>query len=307
MFWTRLKVTAVLLLALACAGGLLWTALGSAADRPKPQEAKPSDADRLEGVWKLVKVDGDAVKADGQAELFRELVLQRPQEDFTEASVAGSGRCFAQFRANPNKPLRLLDLSYLLARPLDGSSARLLSVESRYGIYRLDGDRLEVCLPLFRTSPSVRPIEFQGDAEAGVTVLTFQRKAGPRKPREEPDLKQLRGAWRRTGTPATVAEIRPGNRIEVTTESRTMRGTCLIDSSHSPAWIDVTIDTLPLRADGTPEEEDKPRERAAAGIYRLVKGKLHLRFGEAGEGRRPTDFDGTGGPELSELERVRKK
>ena len=43
------------------------------------------------------------------------------------------------------------------------------------GIYKLDGDKLVVCLPEAEGSPLLRPTDFRGDGEGGLYLLTYQR------------------------------------------------------------------------------------------------------------------------------------
>jgi uncharacterized protein (TIGR03067 family) len=60
------------------------------------------------------------------------------------------------------------------------------------GIYKLDGEKLVVCLPEAEGSPLLRPTDFKGDGEGGVYLLTFQRAAKNWKPgpRQLPPLPQ---------------------------------------------------------------------------------------------------------------------
>jgi uncharacterized protein (TIGR03067 family) len=43
------------------------------------------------------------------------------------------------------------------------------------GIYKLDGEKLVVCLPEEQVSPLLRPTDFKGDGEGGLYLLTYQR------------------------------------------------------------------------------------------------------------------------------------
>jgi RNA polymerase sigma-70 factor (ECF subfamily) len=54
------------------------------------------------------------------------------------------------------------------------------------GIYKLDGDKLVVCLPEAEGSPLLRPTDFKGDGEGGLYLLTYQRAAKNWKPEARP-------------------------------------------------------------------------------------------------------------------------
>jgi uncharacterized protein (TIGR03067 family) len=50
------------------------------------------------------------------------------------------------------------------------------------GIYKLDGEKLVLCLPEAEVSPLLRPAEFKGDGEGGVYLLTYKRASKNWKP-----------------------------------------------------------------------------------------------------------------------------
>jgi RNA polymerase sigma factor (sigma-70 family) len=50
------------------------------------------------------------------------------------------------------------------------------------GIYKLDGEKLMLCLPEAEVSPLLRPTEFKGDGEGGLYLLTYKRAAKNWKP-----------------------------------------------------------------------------------------------------------------------------
>src|SRR5262249_11604316 len=50
------------------------------------------------------------------------------------------------------------------------------------GIYKLDGEKLVMCLPEAEVPPPLRPTEFKGDGEGGLYLLTYKRAAKNWKP-----------------------------------------------------------------------------------------------------------------------------
>jgi uncharacterized protein (TIGR03067 family) len=123
----------------------------------------------LEGKWKAVtlEVAGNPLGKD-----------QVP--DFTFVIGAG-GKCTGQtpdgeFRAtitvNPSKKPRTIDNAH------DTGAQK---GKKQYGIYKLDGDKLTVCMTRAGSTPSDRPTEFTSKDSTNV-VFVFERVKDTKKP-----------------------------------------------------------------------------------------------------------------------------
>ena len=78
------------------------------------------------------------------------------------AKVGGKVERKKSFKLDPGKTPKEIDIS-----SLDGSTAAC--------IYKLEKDRLTICMSYFTKGPSKRPTEFKTGAEDGLMVLTLEK------------------------------------------------------------------------------------------------------------------------------------
>jgi RNA polymerase sigma factor (sigma-70 family) len=165
------------------------------ADTPKEAKADPAknaDLGKVVGAWELVDVDGQTPEA-AAAKLGT-----------ADARTSARWQTLRRLQLLPaNGPRDLINspgnTSYVAYADLDGTRTpkwfTLHATETKQatgpggpagfsnsavrlcGIYKLDGEKLIVCLPEAEGSPLLRPAEFKGDGEGGVYLLTFQRAA----------------------------------------------------------------------------------------------------------------------------------
>jgi uncharacterized protein (TIGR03067 family) len=119
------------------------------------------------------------------------------------------------------------------------------------GIYKLDGEKLVLCLPEAEVSPLLRPAEFKGDGEDGVYVLTYKRAAKNWKPDvrmtapstapESPPVVPATREDDRKSVPETSAPVAPAVAPPI-----------VLPIPPAPALDkDKDIPTIPSRSDGS--------------------------------------------------------
>ncbi|MBP3958403.1 TIGR03067 domain-containing protein [Gemmata sp. G18] len=133
----------------------------SAAD-PAADEQK-----RLQGEWRAVEVELQGkklTKDDAEAKAMR-IVIVADGLTFSSTAKAGRERKMT-IKLDPSKAPKHLDLTSLDGQEKDTTAAC---------IYKLDGDRLTICMPYFVPDPSVRPKEFKSGKDDGLMLLTLER------------------------------------------------------------------------------------------------------------------------------------
>jgi RNA polymerase sigma-70 factor (ECF subfamily) len=173
MLWTKLKLTAVLLAVAGMIGlgaGLL--VQGALADKPaisqkappkadaKPKAAPKTDHDQLLGVWKVTAAlfngqnlpDTDTLVKDGRMYFQKDVIYTKLGE-----KIEGPVGYEIDGTQNP-KTIDLMD---------DRSQPPVK------GIYRLNGDDLQLCFA--QNHEAERPTEFASKADSKVTLMTFKR------------------------------------------------------------------------------------------------------------------------------------
>ncbi|MDY3558387.1 TIGR03067 domain-containing protein [Gemmata sp. JC673] len=142
---------------------LVTTCAASRADDPAAAEIKT-----LQGEWRAVGVE------------FRGKTLTKDDAKAMRFEIKGRGLTFSNtqkpgrerkqtFTLDPSKTPKALDLTSLDGQEKDTTAAC---------IYRLDGDKLTICMPYFAKDPSVRPKEFKADASGDLMLLTLERVKG---------------------------------------------------------------------------------------------------------------------------------
>jgi uncharacterized protein (TIGR03067 family) len=150
-----LRIAVITLFATTCAA--------ARADDPGAKEVK-----KLQGEWRVVEVE------------FRGQTLKKDDAEAMQFAVKDNGLTFSNtekpgrerkktFKLDPSKTPKELDLTSLDGQEKDTTAAC---------IYKLDGDRLTICMPYFAKDRSVRPKEFKVDASGNVMLLTLERVKG---------------------------------------------------------------------------------------------------------------------------------
>jgi uncharacterized protein (TIGR03067 family) len=87
--------------------------------------------------------------------------------------------CLAYTELDGTKSPKWITLHAMEQRPGDDSPRGVPPAKPARlcGIYKLDGDKLVLCLPEAEISPLLRPTDFKGDGEGGLYVLTYKRAA----------------------------------------------------------------------------------------------------------------------------------
>jgi uncharacterized protein (TIGR03067 family) len=148
------RVTLIALFAMTCAG--------ARADDPAAYEGK-----KLQGEWRAVEVELQGkklTKDDAEAKTMR-FVIKDNGLTFSNTEKTGRERK-KTFKLDPGKTPKEIDITSLDGQEKDTTAAC---------IYKLDGDRLTICMPYFAKDPSVRPKEFKAEADSGLMLLTLER------------------------------------------------------------------------------------------------------------------------------------
>jgi RNA polymerase sigma factor (sigma-70 family) len=174
--------------------------LRAANDEGKPA---PADADlgKVVGAWELTDVDGQtpdaaAAKLDAKSppaggqrskqrwEALRRLQLLPAAGPRDLGNQPGASSYVAYVELDGSRTPKWLTLyATEIRRPAEKDLDIRVRQDLRLGgIYKLDGDKLVVCLPEAESSPYLRPTDFRGDGEGGLYLLTFQRAAKSWKP-----------------------------------------------------------------------------------------------------------------------------
>jgi uncharacterized protein (TIGR03067 family) len=200
-----------------------------------PLPAKDADLGKVVGAWELADVDGqtpDALvkKRDTRGhpmggerskqrwESLRRLQLLPAAGPMDLGNQPGASSFVAYVDLDGTRSPKWFTLHATQSNRNDGPAPDIrVTVAVRLcGIYKLDGDKLVVCLPEEQGSPLLRPTDFKGDGEGGLYLLTYQRaaktwkgeKPAPQPPTVAPDVSPVP-----TGSPqlppATAADSFP--------------------------------------------------------------------------------------------------
>jgi RNA polymerase sigma factor (sigma-70 family) len=172
-------------------------------DRKTAQSApKNTDLAQVIGAWELTDVDGMTPEVARQKlnrdrlppldagssalrrwELLRHLYLLPGSAPITLTPEARGSMCLANFELDGTKSPKWITLHAMIQQPTDDPVSRDAFKDVRLsGIYKLDGEKLVMCLPEGEVSPLLWPTEFKGDGEGGLYVLTYKRSTKDWKP-----------------------------------------------------------------------------------------------------------------------------
>ena len=122
---------------------------------------------KLQGEWRAVEVElkgKKLTKDDAEAKSMR-FVIKDNGLTFQNTEKAGRERK-QTFKLDPGKTPKEIDITSLDGQEKDKTAAC---------IYKLDGDRLTICMPYFVKDSSVRPKEFKAGGDDGLMLLTLER------------------------------------------------------------------------------------------------------------------------------------
>jgi uncharacterized protein (TIGR03067 family) len=141
------------------------TRAAAGADDPAAVEVK-----KFQGEWRAVEVEfrGQTLKKDDTEAKAMRFVVKDNGLTFSNTEKPGRERK-QTFKLDPSKTPKELDLTSLDGQEKDTTAAC---------IYKIDGDRLTICMPYFAKDRSVRLKEFKADASGDVMLLTLERVKG---------------------------------------------------------------------------------------------------------------------------------
>ena len=161
-----------------------------------PAPTKDADLGKVVGAWELVDVDGappdgavNKLEAKGHPtggerskqrwEGLRRLQLLPAAGPMDLGNQPGASSYVAYVDLDATRSPKWFTLHATQSNRNDGPAPDIrVTVAVRLcGIYKLDGDKLVVCLPEAEGSPLLRPTDFKGDGEGGLYLLTYQRAA----------------------------------------------------------------------------------------------------------------------------------
>lgn len=149
---TRVTLIAVL----AFAG-----AMAHAAD-PVADEVK-----KLQGEWQAVEIEAKGKKAGKDDADTKNMRFVIKDNELTAEAADGSGRKRQlTYKVDPGKTPKEIDITSLDGQEKDTTTA---------AIYKLEKDRLTICMPYFSNDRSKRPTEFKVGADDGHMVIALER------------------------------------------------------------------------------------------------------------------------------------
>lgn len=147
----------VALIAMLALAGTVAHAANPAADEVK----------KLQGEWQAIEVEINGKKGTKDDADVKSLRLVIKGDAMTLPSPVGDGKERKKtFKLDPSKSPKEIDITSLDGQEKDQTAAC---------IYKLDGDRLTICMPYFTKDPSARPKEFKAGADDGIMLIALER------------------------------------------------------------------------------------------------------------------------------------
>ena len=142
---------------------LMFSVASLRSDDPKPIE----DSKRLQGVWQAVELHAKGKKMARDTEEVKNFrfVFQGDELLMPVPGAPGGGRR-KTFKLDPSKDLKEMDLLSLDGHEQGQTSAC---------IYKIENDRLTLCMPYFKGNPGTRPKDFKAGAEDGQLLIVLER------------------------------------------------------------------------------------------------------------------------------------
>jgi uncharacterized protein (TIGR03067 family) len=129
--------------------------------------ARADDTKDLQGEWQAVEaqINGKKVTKDDDDAKNMRLIIK--DNDLTIPSPKGDGKDRKKtFKLDASKSPKQIDITSLDGAEKDQTAAC---------IYKLEKDRLTLCIPYFAKDPTVRPTEFKAGADDGIMLMTLER------------------------------------------------------------------------------------------------------------------------------------
>jgi uncharacterized protein (TIGR03067 family) len=145
-----------------CGRAAVWSFLLAFAPLMAAAGEVPAEAKRLQGTWKLVRLERGGQPV---ADAFRDSARVVIEGETLAFHVGGETLYKLRFTLVPIQSPRHIDLTSL-DEPGRGRSLR--------GIYTLAGNRLTLCWPL--DADAARPADFRGNGQRDVTTLVLERE-----------------------------------------------------------------------------------------------------------------------------------
>lgn len=150
---------------LALCAGLLLAAVAPEKDRTK------ADLEKLQGDWQFeaIEADGQNVTSDLVNGVLRDVVVRIEKEKISLLQGGATEIVSAEMMLNADAGPKAANF-----KPKEDVLGAF-NGESMWGIYKLDGDELKICVSI-RTTVKVRPAEFKTQTDSGFYLVTLKRK-----------------------------------------------------------------------------------------------------------------------------------
>lgn len=143
----------------------LTLAISCAASRG--DDAVASETKFLQGTWKVAEMQVKGKKLTREDAEVKNMGFVFKDSTLIVASAAGDGRERKKtFKLDPAKSPKELDLT---------SHDGVEKGQTAACIYKVEKDRLTLCIPYFTNDPSVRRTEFKSGVDDGLMVLVLER------------------------------------------------------------------------------------------------------------------------------------
>ncbi len=311
-----MKTTAVVLLfaALSSAAGMIYQAQaagpksqvkGDGVEKPaataRGEDKQKKDEELIQGTWVAVSAEADGQQAPEEAIKDFTLVI-------TADKLIFPGNRQSSYKLDPTKTPKVIAVT-----PLDGPRKG----QAMNNIYRLDGDRLSLCL---QNGDGDAPTEFATKVGDGLRLLILKRKTedADKEKQSNDDRAGLQGTWRLVTSEADGVTIGEGRdelkdvRLVIEKTSITMTGKVIHDPRIKKEPEDMkAVGTLTLDTRKDPKQivftwEANPvlskEDLIQRGIYALDGDDLKLCFyfpGSNTKGLVPTEFSAPAGSKRS--------
>jgi uncharacterized protein (TIGR03067 family) len=132
------------------------------ADDPAAKEAK-----KLQGEWQVVEGERNGKKATRESAEIKDMRFVFKDNELIVGIANGNGaERKSNFKLDPAKMPTEIDIT-----SLDGQEKG----QTTAGIYKLDKDRLTICMPYSPKNPGDRPKEFKAGADDNVLLIVLER------------------------------------------------------------------------------------------------------------------------------------
>lgn len=129
--------------------------------------ADENEIAKLQGEWLAVEIHSDGLKRDGADKGVTGLKFVIKDDGLSIPHLDGVGQARRKaFKLDSTVTPKMIDIEHL-----DGTEAG----ETSYAIYKLENDRLTICMPYYGVGLKNRPNEFQTTAADGRMLIILER------------------------------------------------------------------------------------------------------------------------------------